>query len=228
MNRLVLFDIDETLVEGVAGHKKVFSAAFKKVYGVETTIDVVSYSGMTDPQVVLEVLRKNGLSDQVIISKMEDCLKAMVASFKEIVGSDKITILPGVKKLLEEFKKRGILLGLVTGNLEPIAISKLNKVGLSAYFKVGGFGSDDIHRVNLIKLAIKRAREELSFESNNNVFLFGDSVKDIEAGKEAEVKTVGVATGIYSEEQLKAAGADFAFENLEDTGKVLDRLLKNE
>ena len=90
---------------------------------------------------------------------------------------------------------------------------------------IGGFGNDDINRTNLVKLAIKRARNNFSFKSNNNVLLIGDAPQDMKAGKEAGIKTIGVTTGIYSREQLKDAGADFIVSSLKEKNAILKIIL---
>lgn len=114
-------------------------------------------------------------------------------------------------------------MGLVTGNIESIARAKLKKVGLNHYFEVGGFGSDDIERTNLVKIAIKRARVNFNFkQEKNNVFFVGDAPREIKAGKEAGVKTIGVATGKYSMKKLKNSGANFVLENFKSANKVLE------
>ena len=225
MDKLSLFDIDKTLIKSSRGHSETFSVAFKKVYGVDTTIDIINHHGMTDQQIIIEVLKKHGLDEQTIKSKIKDCMKVMIDSFNEIVKTDEIIVLDGVPELLNELTKYNVLMGLVTGNLEPIARGKLKKVGLNHYFKIGGFGNEDINRTNLVKLAIKRAEENFDFKFNNNVFLFGDAPQDMKAGKEANVKTIGVTTGIYSKEELENAGADFILENLKDINKVLEIIL---
>ncbi|MFA4818910.1 MAG: HAD family hydrolase [Patescibacteria group bacterium] len=221
MNKLVLFDIDQTLIKNSKGHSAAFSQAFKIVYDIDTTIDIINGQGMTDQQIIIEVLKKNGLAEQAIKSKLHKCMKIMVESFNKMVDKDEIMVLSGAQELLEELNKHRVLMGLVTGNLEPIARKKLKKVGLNHYFKVGGFGSDDINRTNLVKLAIKKAGKKFDLKFNNNIFLVGDTPQDMIAGKEAKVKTVGVATGIYSKRQLENAGADFILENLRDINKVL-------
>ena len=159
MDKLVLFDIDKTLIKSSKGHNAAFSNAFKIVFGIDTNIDIINHHGMTDQQVIIEVLKKKGLNEQTIKSNLEECMKVMVNSFNKTVKNDEIVVLGGVQELLKELSKHNILMGLVTGNLEPIARGKLKKVGLNRYFKVGGFGSDDINRTNLVKLAIRRAEE---------------------------------------------------------------------
>lgn len=144
----------------------------------------------------------------------------MINCYNKTSVNEKVIVLDGVRELLNELDKHNVLMGLVTGNLEPIGRDKLRKVSLSQYFKVGGFGSDDICRSNLVKLAIKKAKENFSFDGD--VFLFGDTPEDIEAGKKAGVKTVGVATGIYSKEQLENSDADFVLENSKDINKILE------
>lgn len=225
MNKLILFDIDKTLIKSSKGHNKAFSEAFKIVYGVDTTIDIINHHGMTDQQIIIEVLKKNGLDEPTIRLKLEECMNVMVKVFNKIVDNGEIIVLEGVKELLEELDKRGIIMGLVTGNLEPIARGKLEKVGLNYYFKVGGFGSDDINRTNLVRLAIKRAEENFDFKFEDNIFLFGDAPQDMRAGKEVNVKTIGVTTGIYFKEELENAGADFILENLKGINKVLKIIL---
>ncbi|MBI2128686.1 HAD hydrolase-like protein [Candidatus Woesearchaeota archaeon] len=225
MNRLVLFDIDETLLDISRGHISAFSEAFKKVYGIETSINIIRHPGMTDQQIILEVLKKNGLDKSTIKSGLKECVKVMIDSFNKSIGNEKIVVLDGVYELLKGLNKNNVLMGLVTGNLEPIARGKLKKVSLNHYFKVGGFGSDDMNRTNLVKLAIKRAGEDFGFKFNDNVFIFGDTPRDVKAGKEANIKTIGVTTGSYSKEQLEAAGADFILENLKDIDKILEIIL---
>lgn len=224
-NKLILFDIDKTLISGSRSHRKAFSDAFKIVYEIDTTIDIINHHGMTDQQIIIEVLKKNGLSEEKIKPKLDYCIKTMINSFSKIIKDDEIVVLDGVCELLKELNQRNVLMGLVTGNLEPIARGKLEKASLNHYFKIGGFGSDDINRSNLVRLAIKRAKENFNFKSNNNIFLFGDAPQDMKAGKEAGIKTIGVTTGIYSREQLENAGADFIFENLKDTNQILKIIL---
>jgi phosphoglycolate phosphatase-like HAD superfamily hydrolase len=223
MKGLILFDIDNTLIKTSKAHMKAFSEAFKKVYGIESTIEIIDYSGMTDQQIIIEVLKKKGLNEQQIYLKIDECMKTMVEYFDSIKDSIEINVLSGVPKLLEELKNQNFLIGLVTGNLESIARSKMQKANLNHYFKLGGFGSDDISRTKLIKLAIKRA-EKCNFKYKNNVFLFGDTPKDMNAGNDAGVTTIGVATGIYTKNDLENAAAHYIFDNLHDTEEIISMI----
>jgi phosphoglycolate phosphatase len=220
--KLVLFDIDKTLLKGARGHYLSFSEAFKKVYGMDTDIDIIEHDGMTDQQIITEVLKKNGISEEEIKLKMSKCMAVMVDYFNQVVNNEKITVLDGVPELLVELERNNILIGLLTGNLEPIARAKLTKIGLNDYFKLGGFGSDNINRATLVKIATNRAKEKFNF--NGDVFLVGDTPKDMEAGKQAGVKNIGIATGKYPIEQLKATGADFTLPNLKNKEEFLQIL----
>ena len=221
MDKLVLFDIDKTLIDGFQGHGKAFSEGFRKVYHVDTTVNTINCQGMTEQQVIIEVLKSKGFSEKEIMSKIEECMRVMIDHFNKIIATDKIILLDGVEELLKQLNDHNILMGLVTGNLEPIGRGKLRKVNINHYFKIGGFGNDDIDRANLARLAIKRAEKDLGFKSNNNVFLCGDAPQDMKAGKEVGVKTIGVMTGVYSKRQLENAGADFVLKNLKDTERIL-------
>lgn len=225
MNKLVLFDIDKTLIKTTKAHGAVFSETFKKVYGIDTNIDIIEHHGMTDIQIVFEVLKKNGLDETAIKSKLEDYIKVVLSSFKERINKEEIILLDGVRELLDELKKNNVLVGLVTGQLEPFADIKLKRLGLNDYFKVGGFGNEDVSRTNLVKIAIKKAEDNFNFHFNNNVFLIGDTPRDMKAGREAGVKTIGVMTGIYSKEQLKEGGADFVFPDLKNKEEILKIIL---
>ena len=221
MSKLVLFDIDKTLLKSSNGHRLAFAEAFKKVYRVNTNINVINHHGMTDQQIIIEVLKKNGIKEKEIKSKLKNCMAEMVEFYKKISGEDEVILLSDVRETLDALRKEGnILFGLVTGNLEPIAWGKLNKVGIDSYFIAGGFGSDDINRTNLIKLAVKRAEDKFSIQFND-IFLVGDTPSDIRAGKEAKVKTVGVATGIYTKGELKRAGADYVVTNLKGLLEII-------
>ena len=226
MNKLVLFDIDNTLIKSSKVKDSIaFPEAFKKVYGVEASINDINAHGMTDQQIIIELMKLKGIDEHKILSKLKDCMQTMIDSFNRVSDQDEVVLLDGVKELLSELESKGFIIGLVTGNLEPIARGKLKKAGINHYFKVGGFGNEDINRVNLVKLAIKKSEERFGFKFNKNVFLFGDTPQDVKSGKAAGATAIGVTTGIYSKEQLKEAGADYIFENLEDTNKILDILI---
>ena len=226
MKPLVLFDIDETLTTEM-GHPDAFRHAFRMVYNTDTQQPPEGNPGMTDQQIISEILLEKGLDKQEILDKMSICMEEMADFYENSITDRDVELYDGVPEVLAELKKRGVLMGLVTGNVERIAWSKLKKAGIADYFRVGGFGSDDPERAELVRIAIKRA-EDIGFrpaDSNENVFVIGDTPKDIYAGKAAGTKTIGVASGKYPIGELKKAGADFVLDNLKDMQKILGIIL---
>jgi len=219
MNRLVLFDIDRTLIGRSQCHHDAFFFALKKVYNIEVDIRVINYGGMTDPAIAIDVLKKMGLNEDLILSKLDECMEVIVEYFQKNLKRDKIPVLPGVRELLELLSVNDILLGLITGNLEPIAWGKLKSINIAHYFKLGGFGSDNINRTELVKIAVKKARDDFNF--NGHAFVVGDTPRDIKAGFEAGVKTIAVATGTYSTVELKEFNPEFVFKDLKDNKSFL-------
>ena len=220
MDRLILFDIDHTLVKNAHGHKKAFSHAFKKVCGIDTTIDIINYHGMTDQQIILEVLMKLEMPEETVKAALPSIIREMVAFYLNYT-EEAIEKLPGVEELLSKLYNKDYLLGLVTGNLEQIAKHKLNQVYLADMFEVGGYGSEHSERAELVKIAMRKAEGYYQFRCNHNIVLFGDAPQDMAAGSLARVKTIGVLTGIYDEPQLKQAGADRVVKNLENTANLM-------
>jgi len=219
MERLVLFDIDGTLIQGKHGHEQAFADAFRIVYGLRKGFDWSPYKGYTDQMIINDAVSKSGVGRDVISSRMERCMSEMAISFRRTVKESSIEPIPGVVELLGELKRRGHLAGLVTGNIKPIAEAKLRKAGIWECFSVGGFGDDSAERKELVARAIERAGKR--FRAGNNVFLIGDTAYDVSAGKGAGVKTIAVLTGGVPEKVLRDAGCDYLLPDLADTEKVM-------
>ncbi|NYB52948.1 MAG: HAD family hydrolase [Methanobacteriaceae archaeon] len=218
---LTLFDIDGTLVRGARCHYMAFVHSVSKFYGMEEDISGINYAGKTDPQILREVLELGGIPEKVIEEKFQDCLDYMVQDYLANVHRENVQALGGVNLLLRELKDENVLLGLATGNLEPIAYAKLSKAGLDGFFSFGGFGSDSPVRPCLVEKAINRAREFYGFKGNQ-IFVIGDTPRDVEAAQPFNLKTIAVATGRYTTRELEKTGADFVLESLEDVNGVLE------
>ena len=221
MDFLALFDIDNTLLKNLTAHKKSFFEGLRKIYSIQADVESINPHGMTDQQIITEVLKKHEIKEKRNALNFKECMNTIVETFAKEIKNENPVILNGVTHLLEELFRRKIIMGIVSGNLEPIAKLKLEKAGLISYFPVGGYGSDHINRSRLVKLAILRAEIYSGRKFFGNVFIFGDTPRDIGAGKSAGVKTVGIATGKYSSEDLHSAGADFVFTDMSDTGAIL-------
>ena len=223
---LTLFDIDGTLVMGARCHYQAFVESIRKFYGFEEDISGINYAGKTDPQILREVLKLGGFTEEEIEASFKNCLKYMVQYYIKNVYKENIRALIGVNDLLNELQKDKTLLGLVTGNLKPIAYAKLGKVGLDDYFSFGGFGSDSSVRSNLVKKALYLARNEYGYDGGN-IYVIGDTPRDVQAAQVYNLKTIAVATGSYSVEELENCGADFVFKDLSDKHRFLEILKGN-
>jgi len=216
---LTLFDIDGTLVRGARCHYMAFVHAVSKFYGMEEDISGINYAGKTDPQILREVLEMGQIPEKTIDENFQACLDYMAGYYLDNVHQENIMVLGGVKELLGQLKKDEVLLGLTTGNLELIAHAKLNRAGIDNYFAFGGFGSDSPKRSCLVKKALERAREVYGYQGDQ-VFVIGDTPRDVEAARPFNLHTIAVATGRYSTQDLQKTGADFVLESLDDINQV--------
>ena len=220
IKRLLLFDIDGTLLAETTGHREAFAVAFEKVYGVYGSIDLIKCQGKTDQMIIREVMLLCGVAESAIATNMSACMKTMCAYFSAIKSGVKAEVFSGVPETLAALDNSTNLLGLVTGNLEPIAYGKLANAAIGQHFRLGGFGSDAAERAVLVKKAIKEAADNYGFADAANVYLFGDTPRDIAAALSGSAKPIGVATGIYTRKELSDAGAYAVIDSLADHDEV--------
>lgn len=215
--KLILFDNDDTLITGKNKvHRQSFSVGIKKLFNVDVNVDEIKVSGKTDTKIVIELLTKRGFSVEEIRPKLKEVFEVMTDFVKENIRDSGIIVNEGIKELLQELKDRGYILGLVTGNLEKIAELKLKEVDLFEFFKVGAFGEVSEFREKLIEKAINQAETEFNIKiSKKDVFYVGDALLDVETGKKAGVKTIAIATGVHSKEELEKSNPDFIFNKVD-------------
>jgi phosphoglycolate phosphatase len=214
--RAVLFDIDGTLlVTGGAGGVA-WQRAFEELHGVEANIAEHTDAGMTDPEIAAivfrEVIGREGSPEER--SKAIGCyLKHLPDAVAESPG---YRVMPGIEELLPRLIDDGILLGLVTGNIEAAAHIKLSRARLNRFFSFGGYGSDAADRTEVTRAALGRGSMVSGGTlSGASCVAVGDTPRDVAAGHGAGIEVVGVATGSYGVEQLREAGADLALSSVE-------------
>jgi phosphoglycolate phosphatase len=214
--RAVLFDIDGTLlVTGGAGGVA-WQRAFDELYGVEADIAEHTDAGMTDPEIAAIVFREV-IGREGSQAERSQAIAAYLKHLPDAVAeSPGYRVMPAVERLLDELIDRGLLLGLVTGNIEAAAHIKLARGHLNRFFSFGGYGSDSADRTEVTKAALRRG-ELVSGGALQGAacIAVGDTPRDVDAGHGAGVSVVGVATGSYTVEQLREAGADYALPTLE-------------
>jgi phosphoglycolate phosphatase-like HAD superfamily hydrolase len=212
---VVLFDIDGTLISTGGAGRRAWAHAFSDLYDVAADIEDVTEAGMPD-QVVLTVTFRHVLdrepSPREIAALMAKYLEYLPRTVEE---STSYTVFPGVHELLGALCAAGRLLGLTTGNVEAAAHIKLARAGLNRYFSFGGYGSDSAERGELTRIAIRRAAAILH-EPPAQAYVVGDTPRDIRAAHEAGALAVGVATGNYGVDELRAAGAEFVLRTFAD------------
>lgn len=226
--RLVLFDIDATLLSAGGAGRHALRRAFEDLHGPHPEIERWIFAGKTDPQISRELLEAFGTPRAEIEAHVPAVMNRYLAYLgEELERAESRHLKPGVKVLLEALAAReGVLLGLLTGNLEPGARLKLGHFGIDHYFRLGAYGSDHADRPELPAIAVERAEQLTGHRySGKEVVILGDTEHDIRCGAALGVRAIGVATGIYSVEQLRPHGADYVFRDLSETEAVLEAIL---
>jgi phosphoglycolate phosphatase len=225
VTRLVLFDIDGTLVSTLGAGSRAVQKALTQVYGTAGPIDSYDFHGRTDPQIVRALLGMVGLTDGEVDARLDELWTVYLEELGRELGHPEaaVHVLPGVTDLLDALHEReDDLVALLTGNIREGARLKLSAVDLWRRFDFGAFGSDHERRDRLPAVAIRRAREStgLAF-SGRNIVIVGDTPFDVSCGRELGVWAVAVATGKHSAAELEEAGADVVLESLADTDRAL-------
>lgn len=222
VRRLILFDIDGTLVSGGPA-KYAFEAAMIETYGTVGDVGGVSFAGKTDPQIARELLAGVGFDRQAIDDGMPALWQSYEGHLEARLDDDPVCVLPGIFALLDALANLdGVGLGLLTGNIVRGAELKLASAGLWDRFAVGGYGSDHEERNELPAVALDRARAhwEVSIDPADAVVV-GDTPRDVGCGRAGGTRTLAVATGSYEAAELEAAGADHVLEDLSSTLDVV-------
>ena len=229
MTKLVLFDLDGTILWTDGAGRRAIEAALMEVFGGSGPADYW-FDGKTDRQIVRDLMRLDGHRDEHIDARMDRLLHRYLEYLQRELEDPRHVphLFGGVVPLLDALEARGeVVLGLLTGNVAAGAAAKLRAVGIDpARFRVGAFGSDHEHRPELPAVAARRLLEELGIRLRpGHMVVVGDTPADIDCGRAAGARTVGVATGRYSRQELEKHGADVVLADLGDTGLALRAIL---
>jgi phosphoglycolate phosphatase-like HAD superfamily hydrolase len=230
--RLILFDIDGTLLWTNGAGRRAIHRALLDEMGTAGPIEGYRFDGKTDPQIVRELLELAGhpeCGSETRITAV--CTRYVELLTVELAKPTQATrTYPGIQELLTALEpyeaEAQALVGLLTGNVQHGAALKLRSAGLDpARFAVGAFGSDSHHRPNLPAIAAQRAEQQTGRRfAGSDIVVVGDTPDDVACARPIGARTVGVGTGFYSAAALKEAGATHAFDNLRDTTAVLQAL----
>src|SRR5262245_24577336 len=226
--RLLLFDIDGTLLHSRGAGRRAVKASLERVYGTVGGIDGYDLGGKTDQRIVFEVLEAAGLSREAVRERLDNFFEDYARGLVEEIGDGRnVVTLPGVVALIERLHgTRDAVLGLLTGNIEEGARIKLTPPGLWSYFPVGAFGSDHMDRRLLPSLAARRAHALLGYEFRpEEVVVIGDTPLDIDCARAFGAVAAAVATGFHDRDKLLAENPDVLFEYFSDGDTVAEALL---
>lgn len=224
--KLLLFDIDGTLVLTGGAGMRALNRACEDLVGHRDALDGIPVAGRTDWIILQDTLHRLGRDlDSELFVALRDRYLAYLEQEIELPGHGVKGVLPGVRGLLDRLHTRDdVFLGLLTGNFEAGARIKLRHFDLWKYFRCGAFGDDAADRNALVPFAVSRARECGVRVTARDVFVVGDTPHDVACALAAGAKPVGVATGRFSVAELRATGADAVFRDLSDVA-AFDMLL---
>ncbi len=226
--RLLLFDVDGTLIRSNGAGRAAMMAALTALFGDVTTADGYRMDGKTDPRIVKDLLLAVGVDKQRIESSLPLIYDRMEAEARHLFAQHDITPCPGVNALLSTLRARpDVLLGLVTGNIARTAPLKLQAAQIDPnQFRVGAYGSDHEDRNQLVLLAMRRASELTGqpFTGEQTVVI-GDTPADILCARAGGAKAIAVASGWHGRNTLAQYHPDYLFDNLVQTEDILTALL---
>jgi phosphoglycolate phosphatase len=228
MKKLVLWDIDGTLIYsgGVAG--EAMHAAMQRVYGRVSTEARLSYAGKTDQQIILETFAEYGHADLL------DTLEHFTTTYiEELSGRHaeflaRCRVLDGATAALDRLTTADVVQSVLTGNLKPIARIKLDLMNLTQYLDldIGAYGSDHYRRAELAPIAAARAEQRYGRAfAGADIVVIGDTPNDIDCGRAAGARTIAVATGPFTADELRLHDPDVVLASLVDTTAVIAAIL---
>jgi phosphoglycolate phosphatase len=221
--RLVLFDIDGTLLTDGGAARAAYGDALRSVYGYAGDLDAYDFSGCTDPQITSMVLGDAGFSAADIDAKLPSLWEVYLAGLERNATRERVRVLPGMRELVQALAQRDdVLLALLTGNIEPGARLKLGPPELNAYFPFGAFGSDSARREELPPIAVARASQRHGHDiAGRDVVILGDSIYDVRCGVPHDATTIAIASGRTPAELLRAENPHYFFDDAADWRSVL-------
>ena len=227
MHRIVLFDIDGTLILTGGAGSRAMNRAFEDVFRVAGAFDGVPMHGRTDRRLLEDALARAGvLSEDGELWRFRDrYFERLLETIHEPGPLN--GLMPGIRVLLDALAPRpGVFLAILTGNYEQAARIKLEYFDLWRYFRCGAYGDAVVDRNDLFPLALSRAFACVAPRiPHSEVLVVGDTVLDVACAAAAGARSVAVATGPSDVETLRGSGADVVFEDLRDTAAFL-RLLE--
>jgi phosphoglycolate phosphatase-like HAD superfamily hydrolase len=226
--KLVLFDVDGTLLTARGAGRRALKRALERVFGTSGALAAYDMSGKTDPRILFELMEGAGLDRAAVKERLDEYFEIYARALSEEVGDGRdVVVMPGVPELVRRLAAaEGVVLGLLTGNIEEGARIKVGPTGLLPYFALGAFGSDDPDRRRLPSLAARRAHARVGHAfAPDDVLVIGDTPHDVDCARAFGAVAVAVATGRFSRAQLLDERPDLVFDDFSDVDHAARTLL---
>jgi phosphoglycolate phosphatase-like HAD superfamily hydrolase len=225
--RLVLFDIDGTLLSAGPLARTAFQTALAEIFGTSGDIDGYAFEGRLDPLIVTDLMRAAGVPDETIALRLEDALGLYLDRLEAGLRARPPVLKPGVSSLLDALERvPGLVPALLTGNVERGARAKLSAAGLWHRFAFGVWGDEAPCREALGPLALERARPATGFAfRGEECVVVGDSRHDVACGLAIGARAIAVATGRTALPALETAGAHTVLADFSDTERAVEAIL---
>ncbi|MEM8960289.1 MAG: HAD hydrolase-like protein [Acidobacteriota bacterium] len=227
MTTLLLFDIDGTMLHCGPKLGGFYADTYRTVLGVEPQLVGFDWSGKTDMQIAYELGEQGGLEREQVTERLDTIRDLYAGMVREGLFAEDMTVLPGVREILEHLTALDhVTIGLLTGNWRVTAELKLAPFDLWRLFPFGAFGDDGHHRRMLPPKALERAAVSAgrSFHPDETLII-GDAPRDIDCAHHHGIRCLSVATGRFSEDQLKKAGADHVFADMAAAAEEIERMV---
>lgn len=223
--KLLLFDIDGTLVHANGSGRTAIEQALTDVFDRPISTDSVTFSGRTDPGIMRDILQANDVA--ATASNIDRALHAYETIVLDQGNPNDVTLIPGAAPLLDRLATRAdVTLALLTGNIRSTAFWKLEAVDLDRHFVFGAFGSDHGDRHQLPPVAVRRAQEHTGHTFvGSDVVIIGDTEHDIQCGRSIGAFSVGVCTGSYSRVDLRPYNPNVLLDTLQDADAFMRQIV---
>lgn len=224
--RIVLFDIDGTLISTRGAGMRAIFKSLKECFGKPFPGKTWEAAGKTDYLILKEMTHEMGVSDQNFDESYKTLRERYLGYLKENLADSQPLVMPGVTELLDRLDEKQVPLGLLTGNFKDGAVLKLDAVGLWGRFAFGAYGDEVEKREALPALAKINIEVSLGHPiSKEDIILIGDTPRDVDCARAGHCGILATATGPFSQEELKSTGTPHVVADLSDTGACMDILL---
>lgn len=221
--KLTLFDIDGTLLHCGPQVRPLFAAALIEVFGTAGDVNAYDFSGRTDSRIVIDLLTGAGIPEGEVRRGLPRVRALYAEKLEGSLDRRGMRLLPGIPEMLEDLAPReDVVLGLLTGNWEAGARTKLSRFDLNRFFGFGAFGCDAVDRSDLPPVAFERAERAVGRRFRPaETLIIGDSLHDVTCARAHGIPVLAVATGWTPADALREAGADWVISDLREAGRVV-------